>query len=100
MSKYYILDGKKPLSCDLITWTRWFEGAERHVAKSGGPKDKKPYVSTIFLGLDHSFGDGPPLLFETMIFGGEHDQYQDRCSTWEEAVAMHERACQLIGIEP
>lgn len=25
-------------------------------------------VSTVDLGLDHSFGDGPPLYYETMIF--------------------------------
>lgn len=25
-------------------------------------------VSTVWLGLDHSFGDGPPLIFETMTF--------------------------------
>lgn len=33
--------------------------------------------------------DGPPILFETMIFGGEHDQYQERCSTWEQARKAH-----------
>lgn len=25
-------------------------------------------VSTVWIGLDHSFGDGPPLIFETMVF--------------------------------
>jgi hypothetical protein len=52
-------------------------------------------VSTVFLGLDHAWGKGPPMLFETMIFGGEHDQYQERCSTWEQAEEMHRRACAL-----
>ena len=99
MSEHYILDGKKPVPCDLMTWARWLKGAERHVAKSGDPKGEKPWVSNVFLGLDHSFGYGSPMLFETMIFGGEHDQYQERCSTWEEAEIMHKKACQLIGIE-
>ena len=51
-------------------------------------------VSTFFLGLDHAFGGGPPLLFETMIFGmpERSEEYQERCSTWEQAEAMHERA--------
>lgn len=49
-------------------------------------------VSTIFLAIDHRRSDGPPILFETMIFGGPFDQYQERCSTWEEAEAMHARA--------
>jgi hypothetical protein len=26
------------------------------------------WVSTVWLGLDHSFGHGPPLIFETMVF--------------------------------
>ena len=47
-------------------------------------------VSTVWLGLDHSFGYGPPVIFETMIFGGEHDQWQNRYCTEEEALAGHQ----------
>lgn len=54
-------------------------------------------VSTVFLGLDHQFGDGPPLVFETMIFGGEHDQEQWRYSTIEEAREGHDRAVQIVS---
>ena len=99
MSEHYILEGKKVVSCDLMTWARWFESAERHVVKSG---DKSSvWVSTVFIGLDHSFGDGPPLLFETMIFGGPHDQYKERCSTWEQAEEMHKTAYELaFGDKP
>jgi hypothetical protein len=46
-------------------------------------------VSTVFLVLNHSFGDGPPLWFETMVFGGADDQYCDRYSTWEAAENGH-----------
>jgi hypothetical protein len=56
-------------------------------------------VSTVFLGMDHSFGEGPPLIFETMIFGGEHDEFQDRCSTYAEAEEMHARACRMVREE-
>ncbi len=50
-------------------------------------------VSTVFLALDHQHTPGgPPLLFETMIFGGEHDMWQDRYSTWVEAQEGHARA--------
>jgi hypothetical protein len=31
-------------------------------------------VSTVWLGLDHSWGQGPPLIFETMVFGYGHDR--------------------------
>lgn len=45
-------------------------------------------VSTVFLGLDHNFsGEGPPVLFETMVFPD-----QDICvryRTFEEAVKGH-----------
>ena len=92
MSEHYILEGREPKAVDLMTWARSFGKTDRHVA------DKEignVRVSTVFLGLNHSFGDGPPLLFETMIFGGEHDGYQERCSTYSEAEAMHEVACKL-----
>lgn len=53
-------------------------------------------VSTVFLRLNHNFGEGPPLVFETMIFGGplggEGRRYQNRYSTWDEAVSGHARA--------
>lgn len=44
-------------------------------------------VSTVFLGLDHSFDQGgEPIVFETMIFGSEHE-YAERYKTYEEAMA-------------
>jgi hypothetical protein len=36
-------------------------------------------------------------VFETMIFGGPFDQYQDRYCTWAEAVAGHKRAVDLVS---
>lgn len=48
-------------------------------------------VSTVFLGLDHRFSEnGLPVLFETMIFGGPHDQFQHRWLTWHEATMFHD----------
>ncbi|KKL80285.1 hypothetical protein LCGC14_2006310 [marine sediment metagenome] len=52
-------------------------------------------VSTVFLGLNHQYGDGPPLIFETMIFGGEHDEKQWRYTTEAEALQGHEVAVTL-----
>lgn len=56
---------------------------------------EKILVSTVFLGLDHSFGDGPPVLWETMVFNGEHDQDQWRYTSQEEAIAGHSHAVQV-----
>lgn len=92
MSDKFILEGRMPVPVDLMTWARWFESADRVVAKSEVGDAR---VSTVFLGVDHSWGEGPPLLFETMIFGGPHDEYQNRCSTWEQAEAMHAEAVRL-----
>ena len=93
---YYKLLGKLPVPCaDVIEWAKCFRTANRRVAETTvGPLR----VSTVFLGIDHSFGGpGDPLLFETMIFGGDPiydwlDAYMDRCSTWEQAEQMHLKA--------
>lgn len=92
-----ILDGKTIVPVDdFAVWGKWFETANRHVAKTdaGGI-----LISTVFLGMNHNFGDGCPLWFETMIFGGEHDGYQERYSTWDEAEAGHKSALKMAGIE-
>ena len=93
MTEKYILDGHKVVPCDdLITWGKWLENIDARRVASNEKGDVK--VSTVFLGLNHRFGDGPPLLFETMIFGGPYDQNEDRYSTWEEAEAGHKRMCE------
>ncbi len=91
---WYILDGKTPKRVDsLEEWAKWQATADRHVAQT---KIGDVGISTVFLGLDHSHGYGSPLLFETMIFGGAHDQYQTRASTWNEAEAQHADAVALV----
>lgn len=52
-------------------------------------------ISTVWLGLDHQYGDGPPIIFETMAFGlGREEEDIDRYSTEAEAIAGHERMIQ------
>jgi hypothetical protein len=49
------------------------------------------------MGIDHNFTDqGPPLIFETMVFGGEYDGYQWRWATLEGAEAGHEQAVAFV----
>ena len=96
MNNKYILDGHKTIPCnDVLEWARWFEKAERHV---GNDTKNNIQVSTVFLGLNHSFGQGAPLLFETMVFGGEHDGDMDRYSTWEEAEQGHKKMCDIVFV--
>jgi hypothetical protein len=54
-------------------------------------------VSTIFIGLDHSFrNQGPPLIFETMVLKDGESLSCDRCSTWAEAEAQHAKAVAAV----
>jgi hypothetical protein len=94
MSDFYILEGKTPKKVDLTTWAKWFEAGDDNRRVASTMKDGV-HVSTVFLGLDHSIPavNSEPVLYETMIFGGRHSDYQERCSTWEQAEAMHKRAC-------
>ena len=89
LGMYVLVDGLPTPEPDVILWGRWIEShrAERIIAQTnvGGVR-----VSTVFLALDQNFyTEGPPLLWETMIFGGRHDQYQARYSTRAEAEAGH-----------
>ena len=86
MSSSYYDRGGKP-----ITMEQWAVGFGDRTLKTVA-KDQigDAKVSTVWLGLDHELGfDGPPLIFETMIFGGEHDKFQERYSTEEQARARH-----------
>lgn len=58
-------------------------------------------VSTVWLGLDHSLGEGPPMIFETMVFDdgkpGE-DEHCERYPTEEAAVAGHEGIVEALTL--
>lgn len=102
MSGHYVLgeDGRTPVPASMMDWARSFR---KDNDEAPGPRpgaswarvahDDLPSahvsVSTVFLGLDHRFGPGAPLTFETMVFGGSLDQEQERYSTWDEAEAGH-----------
>ena len=100
----YILEGHTPVpEADLLKWGKWMETSNRIVKKDiatvkfEGDNLGEVRVSTVFLGLNHSFlEEAEPLLFETMVFGGPLDQEMDRCSTWEGAEKMHELMCEKV----
>ena len=89
----YKLDGHKAVRCyDSREWGRSYGSLDRIVQQSlvGDVGDEHIRVSTVFLGVDHSFGPcSKPLLFETMVFGGPLNGEMDRYPTWEEAEAGH-----------
>jgi len=46
-------------------------------------------ISTIFLGVDHAWFGGPPVLWETMVFGGKDDELQYRFTNEIAALKTH-----------
>ncbi len=87
----YILEGKTPVECeDLTTWVKWLESADCGVARTEIDGVK---ISTIFIAVDHGHCEGEPLLFETMVFGGELDAELRRYATWDEAEIGHAEMC-------
>ncbi len=101
----YRLEGHTPVPvADLLTWARWHATADRRVALT---RIGTVEVSTVFLGLDHQWGSGPPLLFETLAFRVEEGARDAlghlgaRYSTWADAVAGHAALCaRVLATQP
>lgn len=88
--KFYVLNGHETVPATLEEWAAFFEAADRHVSLTEIAPGVT--VSTVFLGFDHSWGDdGPPILFETMLFDDYGGGDQWRYSTWAEAEAGHRK---------
>jgi hypothetical protein len=95
---------KTPEQCSLKqhyewkTLTNWIVGKTEIAMENGQVVE----VSTVFLGLDHNFRDeGPPILFETMIFGETDDDpvgRQWRYATWAEAELGHMAIVETLGV--
>jgi hypothetical protein len=91
-----------------ISIRRWGELRERGLDPDGhyGPNSYvrvgedtvgEAKISTVWLGMDHGFNFGDPdnyrpVIFETMIFGGEFDEHMMRYCTEAEAVKGHAEA--------
>ena len=89
---------------DLSKWAKWYAEASRSEGPAGRIVDRTDFpggwVSTVFLGIDHNhFGEGPPGLWQSMIFGGLLNSQMDRCSgSREDAHALH--ALMVARLQP
>jgi hypothetical protein len=90
---YYDRQGN-PLT--TMEWARMVEKRAdmtyKRVATTTLPDGK--WVSTVWVGYNQQYGEGPPLIFETMVFRSEDDLSEfdcDRYSTEAEAVEGHAR---------
>jgi hypothetical protein len=110
---YFVLDDMgEPVACwDLGQWGRWFETATRHLAHTevlghnGDPGEFEVHararVSTVFLGIDHSFFRDMPQLWETMVFLDEGtvdevDNWQERNFFRDDACHTHQKALAMV----
>lgn len=93
--KYIIENGEIKPEEDLIKWAMWFETADRQIAKD---RIKDSCISTIFLGLDHSFSKtkGEPVLWETLVRGGKLDGYMERYTSHDAALQGHNEIIKKI----
>ena len=101
---WYILDNNhKPIPKPIMEAAQWMEDHPNR--KTVGYDELTDLngddvrVSTVFLGLNHSWNGGKPILWETMIFGGINDQaYQERYSSYEDALEGHQNAINFIKL--
>jgi hypothetical protein len=102
---HYVLDDHgDPQPCDdLLAWAAWFESTQRSGARVIA-RDRDEHaapdgvlVSTVFLGLDHQFGSGPPVLWETLVFGGALDGEMRRYTSRAAALAGHQDMCKRVA---
>lgn len=98
----WILVGQTPIEVNSKEWARWFEkNQERIVAQE---KIGEAFVSTVFLGLDHSYSlnalrgdpDHVPELFESMVFGGQLDELCWRYRSYIEASVGHKKLVKAV----
>jgi len=85
-STFYTREGN-PIF-DSAKWAKIFESSDRIITQTNIAKNR--LVSTVWLGIDHNFGSGEPLIFETMVFDENRAELDiDRYSTEVEAKAGH-----------
>jgi len=113
MLDLYILVGKTPIlipSDQFLAWSLWFGESHRNMARTH-IEPQKPLrkgnarmlkiinhrraqsvtVYTSFLGIDHNYCGGEPILFETWVDGGRQDSELIRYCTFDDAIANHNR---------
>jgi hypothetical protein len=104
-------NGHVPIPVECEVWSEWISRTMPQDRRVGGDMIGTIYLSTVFLGLDHSFVDGPPMYFETMAFdkaderpwaGLEEGDFFERYATWEAAELGHreklERLKQMVQL--
>ncbi len=105
---YYVLEGREPREVSHEEWAEWMKSPFEERARVAETTVGDLWVSTVFLAMNHNFGDGEPILFETKIKRGDRVSpngegragvwldFQRRYATFEEALAGHEEAVEQV----
>jgi hypothetical protein len=95
-SPYFDRQGQR---INLARWVELYEGYDyRRVAET----TVEPYwISTVWLGIDHGWGEASPLIFETMVFAPDDTELGPeiecrRYGTEAAALAGHEETVVLV----
>lgn len=103
-SGHYILNdqGEPEICLSLQRWGEFYSHPENRIIHQ--TQVGSILISTVFLGLDHRFGDGPPILWETMMFGwmlpAALQHYQERYTSRDHAEAGHWKAYAAVKCQP
>lgn len=106
--KFYVLiDRRVVATTDMMQWARWARWMELSRRDNSSRVAETTigdfWISTVFLGLDHRFsGNGPPIVFETMVFSHKGDCASDenmaRYCTFEEAQRGHDAVVSSLQV--
>lgn len=89
--QYVIVKGQPIHEPDLYKWSDWYQRNHRR-HRIGDTRIGDQRISTRNMGLDLAWGrSNPPVLWETMIFGGPHDMAQWRYTSRQAAIETHTR---------
>lgn len=89
---YKLTENKEVVPCTHQEWETSILSDNRVVAQEY--VDEK-YISTVFLGINHSFNSQELHIFETMVFDENgNGEYCERTNSWDNAINQHKEAVQ------
>jgi hypothetical protein len=93
-----LVDGEPVQTDDHLEWAAWMTSTMENDGRRVEKTDVGDVmVSTVFLGIDHQDGSsGPPLLYETMVFGHERLDICERYATRAQAIDGHAQVVRAV----
>lgn len=95
--KYILINGIPCPESDTKIWSEWMQDREQRLVDYTELFDGAVSVSTVFMGLDMNFGEGKPMVFETTINGGIHNDKKWHYGTLGDAKQGHWHAVDLAS---